>query len=184
MQVDSGKRLRFGMVIPCNVGGSVHEHRDRNELLACIDKNKEYVTITNLSSKIEEMGNSMKEHQRYIEHNLDTAGIIGHENNTKVCAERERASAERARENAEKARTEAELAKANAEMASAKVEEEKNKRMFAMMKCFEGIDPDKQEMAHYLLRAMGSMSMDTTSDTQFRRNRVPSVTSSMNEHIN
>ncbi|XP_060593095.1 putative autophagy-related protein 11 [Ruditapes philippinarum] len=203
MQTDRGKRLRFGMVINCNVGGSEHEHRDDNELLACIKRNEEHVTMTRLSLQMEDTLIALKENLRYMKDKLNTE-----DNNGKYCAaaEEARASAEKARENAEKARVAAEKevakaeyaktkneeaktkkeeakakvaeAKTKVEEAKAKVEEERNKRIFELLKYSGSIGMNNLRMI------LGNVtgSMDTTSDLYVRTNTladsVPSDTDS------
>ncbi|XP_060593094.1 putative autophagy-related protein 11 [Ruditapes philippinarum] len=201
MQTEGGKRLRIGMVIPCHVGGAVHEHRDRNELLACIERDKEHVTITKLTLQM-----------------LDTEG-----KNEKCCAaDEKRASAELSREYAaakkeitkaehaktknEEAKTKKEEAKTKKEEAKAKVEEAKtkneeakakvkeakvkvleaeakveelrNKRIFELLKYRENMDRNNLRM----ILGNETGSMDTTSNLYVRMNTladsVPSVTDS------
>lgn len=167
MQTDGGKRLRIGMVIPCHVGGSVHEHRDSNELLACKERHKEHVTI----KKLNEL--------------LNTEEARGSYEEARKSAEKARENAENARWAAEKEATKAaeaqvyvEKAKAKAEEAKAKVEEERNKRIFELLKYSSSIGMNNVLM----ILCNGTGSMATMSDPQFCVNtladNVPAVTSS------
>ncbi|XP_060570159.1 uncharacterized protein LOC132728536 [Ruditapes philippinarum] len=177
MQTDHEKRLRFGRVIPCHVGGSVHEHRDRNEVLACIERHEEHkITKLTLQMLITE---GKKEKGCAADEARASAELArGYAEKARAAAAKEITKAEYAKTNNEEAKTKNEEAKAKVEEAKAKVEEDKNKRIFELLKYSGSVGMNNIRMI--LDHEIASMA--TASDPHLRMNtladRVPAVTSS------
>lgn len=141
------KKLRFGMMFDCDIGGQRHRHSTRSELMSC--KRNEEDKADNKIIKLEMQANQLEikkidkdieemklNHEKQRQHNLELE--IKKEECKNQNLQRSKIDYENAKANAENARANAEDKRAAAETARARAEEAKFEQIKSWMEVNTG----------------------------------------------